>query len=58
MKFLWRSPSGKIVKTVGETANQSLNQLGTPIGWDSDLNSVDVLRPFGKVEKFVLTGSV
>lgn len=41
----------------GESANQSLFKYGSVLSWDGDLNSVDVRKPSGKIEKLVLTGS-
>jgi hypothetical protein len=56
MKFLWRKEDGKIIRTIGESANNSLNSIGNVLSWDSDLNSVDVKLPSNKIEKLYLTG--
>ncbi len=58
MKFLFRRETGKIESYIGESANHALNQIGTPLSWDGDLNTVDVKLPSGRVEKIVLTGTV
>lgn len=54
--FIFRRQSGKIEYLPGETADHDLNKIGQRFSWDSDMNSVDVRLPSGKVEKIVLNG--
>lgn len=54
--FIFRRQSGKIEYLSGETADHALNKIGQRLSWDSDMNSVDVRLPSGKVEKIVLNG--
>jgi hypothetical protein len=58
MKFRWRKPDGKIIALEGETANASLQKIGTPLSWDDCLNTVDVRKPSGTIIKMVLVGAV
>lgn len=55
--FLFRRESGKINSFRGESTNHSLNQLGTVLSWDGDMNTVDVRLPSGRIEKLVFTGT-
>lgn len=58
MKFRWRQPDGRIVALEGESANASLQKIGTPLSWDDCLNTVDVRKPSGTIIKMVLVGAV
>ena len=58
MKFLFRRANGQIESLSGETANHALNQIGTVLSWDGDLNTVDVRLPSGTVERIVMNGIV
>lgn len=55
-KFQFRRENGQINSFEGETANQSLNKLGTVLSWDGDMNTVDVRLPSGRTEKIVFVG--
>ena len=54
--FIWRLPNGQIDHVQSPSADESLNKFGTRLSWDSDMNSVDVRIPSGKIERFTLTG--
>lgn len=53
--FLFRSPSGEIRSARGETAHDAANRLGQLLSWDSDLNTLDIVR-HGKTERWTFEG--
>lgn len=53
--FLFRSPSGEIRSARGETAHDAANRLGQLLSWDSDLNTLDIVR-HGKTERWAFEG--
>lgn len=55
-KFQFRRENGQINSFEGESANHSLNKLGTVLSWDGDMNTVDVRLPSGRTEKIVFVG--
>lgn len=53
--FLFRSPEGQIKSARGESAHEAAHQIGQVLSWDSDLNTLDIVR-HGKTEVWTFIG--
>lgn len=53
--FLFRSPEGKIESARGESAHDAAHKIGQVLSWDSDLNTLDIVR-HGKTEVWAFIG--
>lgn len=53
--WLFRSPEGRVISRSAPSANDAANLIGYVLSWDSDLNTLDLVR-HGRAEVWTFLG--